>query len=144
MKKHFFLGIVSFMISLYLCSRNHKNHVAEIMVSYTLFIFLACVSAHCLCLKDKRRRNQLTALSRLILYPAVALLAIGIFIGSALYCRKQVDESISLVRDHRFSHHYHNLFRSKLLYAQHAFVCWVNTTIVYWISTSDDILYRRK
>ena len=72
------------MISLYLCSRNHKNHVAEIMVSYTLFVFLACVSAHCLCLKDKRRRNQLTALSCLILYPAVALLAIGIFIGSSI------------------------------------------------------------
>lgn len=55
-------------------------HVAVIMVSYTLLTFIALIALYCLCVRSDNSR--LTAVSRLMLYPAVACLGIGIFIGA--------------------------------------------------------------
>lgn len=55
-------------------------HVAIIMISYSLLAFITFIAAYCLCTRNYRR--QLTSLSRLMLYPAVACLCIGIFIGA--------------------------------------------------------------
>ena len=60
-------------------------HVMVIMFSYALFGLMALVSiqgitAHCR--KEAADEERLAALSQMLLYPAVALLAIGIFIGA--------------------------------------------------------------
>ena len=55
-------------------------HVAVIMVSYTLLVFITLIALYCLCVRSDNSR--LTAVSRLMLYPAVACLGIGIFIGA--------------------------------------------------------------
>ena len=57
-------------------------HVAVVMLSYALFALIALVALRCLLLKDGDLLTHLTALSRFLLYPAVALLAIGIFVGA--------------------------------------------------------------
>lgn len=60
-------------------------HVMVIMFSYALFGLMALVSIQGLvCHKQNNidKEEQLAALSQLLLYPAVALLAIGIFIGA--------------------------------------------------------------
>lgn len=57
-------------------------HVAVIIIAYTLFAFVAFIAIHCLFLGNENKRMRLTALSRLMLYPAVALLSIGIFTGA--------------------------------------------------------------
>lgn len=62
-----------------------SSHVAAVMVAYSLFAIVTMISGQCLYLGRKGRvaeYRQLTALSQLLLYPAVALLAIGIFIGA--------------------------------------------------------------
>ena len=55
-------------------------HVSTVMLSYALlaFIFLNAVTALCL----PRHADMLMILSRLLLYPAVFLLGIGIFLGA--------------------------------------------------------------
>ena len=60
-------------------------HVMVIMFAYALFGLMALIAiegitAHCQ--GDSRQTAQLAALSQLLLYPAVALIAIGIFIGA--------------------------------------------------------------
>lgn len=55
-------------------------HVAIIMISYTLLALIALLAVYCLCTDS--HRGQLTALSRLMLYPAVFALCIGIFVGA--------------------------------------------------------------
>lgn len=59
-------------------------HVSLIMMSYALLAFtlLNGVLALCLCRKHDNRVEQLTLLSRLLLYPAVFFLGIGIFLGA--------------------------------------------------------------
>lgn len=60
-------------------------HVMVIMFSYALFGLMALVSIQglvCHRQNNKDKEEQLAALSQLLLYPAVALLAIGIFIGA--------------------------------------------------------------
>ena len=57
-------------------------HVAVVMLSYALFALVALIALRCLLLKDGDLLTRLTALSRFLLYPAVALLAIGIFVGA--------------------------------------------------------------
>ena len=60
-------------------------HVMVIMFSYALFGLMALISIQGLvCHKQNNidKDEQLAALSQLMLYPAVALLAIGIFIGA--------------------------------------------------------------
>lgn len=60
-------------------------HVMVIMFSYALFGLMALISIQGLvCHKQNNREKeeQLAALSQLLLYPAVALLSIGIFIGA--------------------------------------------------------------
>lgn len=63
-----------------------SSHVSLIMISYSLFAFIT-VNAIVSLLLVKRKEQQraveaLTVLSRLLLYPAVLLLAIGIFLGA--------------------------------------------------------------
>ena len=58
-------------------------HVAVIMISYALLAFIAFMAAYCLTAgRNSDSLPQLTAMSRLLLYPAVACLCIGIFIGA--------------------------------------------------------------
>jgi ABC-type transport system involved in cytochrome c biogenesis permease subunit len=54
------------------------THVSLIMVSYSLFAFMAVIAAVDLVKRDAR----LDALNRLMLYPAEIFLAIGIFLGA--------------------------------------------------------------
>ena len=54
------------------------THVSLIMVSYSLFAFMAVIAAVDLVKRDSR----LDALNRLMLYPAEIFLAIGIFLGA--------------------------------------------------------------
>lgn len=60
-------------------------HVALIMMSYALIAILTMLAIYSLVIArkgDDRQLEQLTALSQLLLYPAVALLSIGIFVGA--------------------------------------------------------------
>lgn len=59
-------------------------HVAVVMMAYALFAILTLLAFRCLLLRnaDSDELPRLTALSRFLLYPAVSLLAIGIFIGA--------------------------------------------------------------
>ena len=59
-------------------------HVALVMMAYTLLTIMALLSLRCLLpfRLSSAELLRLTALSRLLLYPAVSLLASGIFIGA--------------------------------------------------------------
>lgn len=60
-------------------------HVMVIMFSYALFGLMALIALQGLACHhhhDLQKEEQLAAISQLLLYPAVALLAIGIFIGA--------------------------------------------------------------
>ena len=61
-------------------------HVSVIMIAYTLFAFMALNGVSALILSRKpsgeEQARRLTSISRIILYPATFLLAIGIFIGA--------------------------------------------------------------
>ncbi len=60
-------------------------HVATVMIAYSLFAMVTLISVYGLILHRKKNEVELermTALSTLILYPAVALLSVGIFIGA--------------------------------------------------------------
>lgn len=60
-------------------------HVALVMISYALFAIITLMAVYGLVLDKKQMTEQLesiTALSTLLLYPAVALIAMGIFIGA--------------------------------------------------------------
>ena len=60
-------------------------HVALVMMAYVLLVILALIAMRCLLLRPRKADEQLlrlTALSRLLLYPAVALLSAGIFVGA--------------------------------------------------------------
>jgi ABC-type transport system involved in cytochrome c biogenesis permease subunit len=63
-----------------------SSHVALIMLSYSLFAFMTLNGAASLVLMRKPSRyeqsQRLTIISRIMLYPATLLLAIGIFIGA--------------------------------------------------------------
>lgn len=60
-------------------------HVAVVMIAYALFALITLVAIYGVVLYKKQNINELeriTALSQLLLYPAVALLSIGIFVGA--------------------------------------------------------------
>lgn len=60
-------------------------HVMTVMCAYALFALQCLLSIHSLILIRKNKKDEVeraTALSKLLLYPAVFLLAIGIFIGA--------------------------------------------------------------
>ena len=58
-------------------------HVTLVMMAYALLAFLTLLSLCCLLMRRLEDEvSRLTALSRLLLYPAVSLLAIGIFVGA--------------------------------------------------------------
>lgn len=60
-------------------------HVMVIMFSYAIFGLMALISIQGMVAHSKHdtaKENQLAALSQFLVYPAVALLAIGIFIGA--------------------------------------------------------------
>ena len=58
-------------------------HVTLVMMAYALLAFLTLLSLCCLLMRRREDEvSRLTALSRLLLYPAVSLLAIGIFVGA--------------------------------------------------------------
>ncbi len=60
-------------------------HVAMVMISYSLFAMVTLIAVYGLILYKKNNvveLERMTALSTLILYPAVSFLAIGIFIGA--------------------------------------------------------------
>ena len=60
-------------------------HVMTVMCAYALFALQCLLSIHTLILIRKNKKDEVeraTALSKLLLYPAVFLLAIGIFIGA--------------------------------------------------------------
>ena len=57
-------------------------HVVVIMLSYTLGAFMLFNGVAGLLVKDTTRSMQLALLSRVMLYPTVALLAIGVFVGA--------------------------------------------------------------
>lgn len=57
-------------------------HVSTIMAAYSLLAFTLLNGVSALIFKDKDKVEQLTVLSRLMLYPAEILLGIGIFLGS--------------------------------------------------------------
>lgn len=60
-------------------------HVMVIMFSYALFGLMALISIQGMIVRrqgDTAKETQLAALSQFLLYPAVSLLAIGIFIGA--------------------------------------------------------------
>lgn len=64
-------------------------HVAVIMIAYALLALITLIAAQYIVLNYRQKdtyseaqREQLTALSQLMLYPAVALLTVGIFVGA--------------------------------------------------------------
>ena len=58
-------------------------HVALVMMAYTLIAVITLLALRCLSLRRKvAERERLTALSQFLLYPAVSLLALGIFTGA--------------------------------------------------------------
>ncbi len=60
-------------------------HVATVMIAYSLFAMVTLIAVYGLVLHKKKNvveLERMTALSTLILYPAVALLSVGIFIGA--------------------------------------------------------------
>ena len=58
-------------------------HVATVMMAYAILAVMTMISIRCLFSKGNNgERESLTALSQFLLYPAVSLLAIGIFIGA--------------------------------------------------------------
>ena len=58
-------------------------HVTLVMMSYALIALLTLVSLCCLLVRQQEQeRARLTALSQFLLYPAVSLLAVGIFVGA--------------------------------------------------------------
>jgi len=57
-------------------------HVMLVMASYVLFMLMAILSVVGLCSRRKERAEELCRLNRIILLPAVFLLAAGIFIGA--------------------------------------------------------------
>ena len=57
-------------------------HVMLVMLAYVLFVLMAVLSAVALCSKDKARQASLAVTNRVILTPAVFLLAAGIFTGA--------------------------------------------------------------
>lgn len=62
-----------------------SSHVAMIMVSYALLTIITLIAIQCLVLArkgDNEELTRMTALSQLMLYPAITTLTIGIFIGA--------------------------------------------------------------
>lgn len=64
-------------------------HVAVIMIAYALLALITLIAVQYIVLINRRKAQerkdegeQLTALSQLMLYPAVALLTVGIFVGA--------------------------------------------------------------
>ena len=60
-------------------------HVVLVMLAYVLLVVLALIALRCLLMGrhgNDEEQSRLTALSRLLLYPAVALLSAGIFVGA--------------------------------------------------------------
>lgn len=57
-------------------------HVMLVMLSYVLFILMAVLSAVALCSRDSKRIKALALTERIVLTPAVFLLAAGIFTGA--------------------------------------------------------------
>ncbi|MCQ2197897.1 MAG: cytochrome c biogenesis protein CcsA [Bacteroidaceae bacterium] len=60
-------------------------HVAMVMIAYALLAMITLLSIQGLCLSRSRKFEQLertTALSQLLLYPAILTLCIGIFVGA--------------------------------------------------------------
>lgn len=60
-------------------------HVAVVMIAYALFAMITLMAIYGVILHKKQNVNELqrvTALTQLLLYPAVALLAVGIFVGA--------------------------------------------------------------
>lgn len=57
-------------------------HVMSVMASYVLFLLMAILSVVGLCARRAERGEELCRLNRIILLPAVFLLAAGIFIGA--------------------------------------------------------------
>lgn len=57
-------------------------HVMVVMCSYVLFLLMAFLSGIALCSRSEERRKYLSVVNRLLLTPAVCLLAAGIFIGA--------------------------------------------------------------
>ena len=57
-------------------------HVMIVMCSYVLFLLMALLSGIALSSSDEARKEHLSAINRLLLTPAVCLLAAGIFIGA--------------------------------------------------------------
>lgn len=59
-----------------------SSHVASIMISYALFTIVAINSVAGLVIKEPSQQKRLSQISVMLLYPAVTLLSIGIFIGA--------------------------------------------------------------
>ena len=60
-------------------------HVAMVMIAYALLAMITLLAIQGLCLARSRKFDQLertTALSQLLLYPAILTLCIGIFVGA--------------------------------------------------------------
>ena len=58
-------------------------HVALVMMSYAIIATLTLIALRCLAIDPRGRESgRLTALSQFLLYPAVSLLAAGIFVGA--------------------------------------------------------------
>lgn len=57
-------------------------HVSVIMISYALFAMMTLLAGYSLWLRSGERFERMTATIRILLYPAVALLAVGIVVGS--------------------------------------------------------------
>ncbi|MCM1319109.1 MAG: cytochrome c biogenesis protein CcsA [Muribaculaceae bacterium] len=57
-------------------------HVMLVMTSYVLFMLMAILSCVGLCSKEVDKQEQLSRTNRIILLPAVFLLAAGIFVGA--------------------------------------------------------------
>ena len=57
-------------------------HVMTVMCAYALFALQLLLGIYALTLKNSEKLKRTTALSRLLLYPAVFLLTIGIFLGA--------------------------------------------------------------
>ena len=57
-------------------------HVMTVMCAYALFALQLLLGIYALTLKNSEKLERTTALSRLLLYPAVFLLTIGIFLGA--------------------------------------------------------------
>ena len=119
-------------------------HVMSVMCAYSLFALQMLLGIYALFLKQKPKKlEQMTALSQLLLYPAVFLLAIGIFLGAVWanvswgnYWSWDPKETWALITLMAYAVPFHStsipLFRRPLAYHLYMLCAFLSVVVTYF------------